>query len=42
LNLSLAIPETTIPSAHFSITHASQILPGPTYPSLYRPPISQA
>lgn len=41
----LPIPLTTVapstPDGHFSKTHASQVFPGPDYPSLYRPPISQ-
>ncbi len=41
LNLPLAALEPLALPGHFNNTLASQFLPGPSYPSLYRPPISQ-
>jgi len=40
LNLQLAVIEPVIPATHFKLDRATQFMPGPSYPSLYRPPIT--
>lgn len=40
LELRLAVPEPVIPTVHYKLDRATQFLAGPSYPSLYRPPIA--
>ena len=41
LNLQAAALEPVVPGMHYKLDRDSRFLPGPSYPSLYRPPISQ-
>ncbi|HKX57318.1 MAG TPA: hypothetical protein VJN01_14505 [Xanthomonadales bacterium] len=41
MNLSVAALQSAAPETHFNQVKAARFLPGPSYPSLYRPPISQ-
>ncbi|HET6565976.1 MAG TPA: hypothetical protein VFG52_11225 [Xanthomonadales bacterium] len=41
LNLQLAELVPAIPAMHYKLDRAEQFMPGPSYPSLYRPPISR-
>jgi hypothetical protein len=40
LSLSLATLQPAVHTTHYNLLRATQFLPGPSYPSLYRPPIS--
>jgi hypothetical protein len=42
LNLQLATLEPVEHGMHYRLDRATQFLAGPSYPSLYRPPISQS
>lgn len=41
MNLSVATLQSAMAETHFNRVLAAHFLPGPSYPSLYRPPISQ-
>lgn len=41
MNLSVATLQSAAIETHFNRVLAAHFLPGPSYPSLYRPPISQ-
>ncbi len=41
LSLQGAVLEPVIPAMHFKLDRATHFLLGPSYPSLYRPPIAQ-